>query len=94
MTEPYRRKAAEKPEQEAKASGKPDQESRAEKKMELTASAETRAQWNALLEIPEITTIYAGMGCFKREIFEGGKRNPAGERTGKTGLSDAAARCA
>ena len=70
MTEPYRRKAAEKPEQEAKASGKPDQESRAEKKMELTASAETRAQWNALLEIPEITTIYAGMGCFKREIFE------------------------
>ena len=38
--------------------------------MELTASAETRAQWNALLEIPEITTIYAGMGCFKREIFE------------------------
>lgn len=70
MTEPYRRKAAEKPEQEAKASGKPDQENRAEKKMELTASAETRAQWNALLEIPEITTIYAGMGCFKREIFE------------------------
>lgn len=70
MTEPYRRKAAEKPEQEAKASGKPDQESRAEKKMELTASAETRAQWNALLEIPEITAIYAGMGCFKREIFE------------------------
>ena len=38
--------------------------------MELTAAAETRAQWNALLEIPEITTIYAGMGCFKREIFE------------------------
>ena len=87
-------KTAEKPEQEAKASGKPDQESRAEKKMELTASAETRAQWNALLEIPEITTIYAGMGCFKREIFEeqAEKRHPAGERTGKQ-LSDAAARC-
>lgn len=95
MTEPYRRKAAEKPEQEAKASGKPDQENRAEKKMELTASAETRAQWNALLEIPEITTIYAGMGCFKREIFEEQAEKASCRRKNwETGLSDAAARCA
>lgn len=70
MTEPYRRKAVEKPAQKAKAEAKPCWEKNAEKMVELTASAETRAQWNALLEIPEITTIYAGMGCFKREIFE------------------------
>lgn len=66
MTESYRRKTPECPERartetkEAETAGVP----------ELTASVETKAQWNALLEIPEITTIYAGMGCFKREIFE------------------------
>ena len=62
--------------------------------MELTASAETRAQWNALLEDSgdHDDLRRHGNASNGKSSKTGGKRNPAGERTGKTGLSDAAAR--